>query len=155
MFQLFKIKRNDYYVLVSIGEENLSGEYFTQSIINYVMEELKKDNRFKNIDFNNKDDKTIKVLDKIIRKAEEVKIELSYSLKSSFYINGLYNDNELDLEITREKYEELCMDLWEKCLIKIDEALKLANLEKKNKWNNISRLLHKNTKNKKNDTRIF
>ena len=73
MFQLFKIKRNDYYVLVSIGEENLSGEYFTQSIINYVMEELKKDNRFKNIDFNNKDDKTINALNKIIKKLKKLK----------------------------------------------------------------------------------
>ena len=32
--------------------------------------------------------------------------------------------------IKRSKYEELYMDLWEKWFIKIDEKLKLANLEK-------------------------
>ena len=128
---IVKIKGSDYYVLTSLGEEHLGGEDFNQRIINYVMEEIKKKEEFKMIDFNNKKEKKIiNLLKRLNQKTEEVKIELSHELKSSFYIDGLYNDQNFDLEITREKYEELCKDLWEKCLNKVDEALKLIKLKK-------------------------
>ena len=54
---IVKIKGNDYYVLASLGEEHLGGEDFNQRIINYVKKEIKNDKRFKEIDFNNKEDK--------------------------------------------------------------------------------------------------
>ena len=42
------------------------------------MEEIKKDNRFKNLNFKNKNDKMIiKIKNNIIKEAEKVKIELS------------------------------------------------------------------------------
>ena len=47
MFQLFIFKGNEYYVLISLGEEDLRKEDFNQIIINYVMGEIKKDNIFK------------------------------------------------------------------------------------------------------------
>ena len=49
---IFKIKGNEYIVLASIDEEHLGGEDFNQRIIEYVMREMKKNN--KNIDFINK-----------------------------------------------------------------------------------------------------
>ena len=56
---IVKIKGNEYNVLASLGEEHLGGEDFNQRIIKYVMEEIKKDKRFKfkNINFNNKNEK--------------------------------------------------------------------------------------------------
>ena len=50
---IVKIKGNEYNVLASIGEEHLGGEDFTQILINYVMGEIKKDSRFKNMNFEN------------------------------------------------------------------------------------------------------
>ena len=50
--------------------------------------------------------------------------------KANFFIDYLYGIDDFNLEITRKKYEDLCMDLWKKCLIKIDEALQLAKLKK-------------------------
>ena len=44
--------------------------------------------------------------------------------------DSLYNGEDFQLDIKRETYEDLCKDLFEKCLVKIDEALKLAKLEK-------------------------
>ncbi len=74
--------------------------------------------------------KIINALRTIRIKAENVKIDLSKFDKAIFLIDYLYGIEDFNLEITRSKYELLCLDLCSKCLIKIDEALKLANLEK-------------------------
>ena len=80
------------------------------------MGEIKKDKRFKNINFNNKNDKMIiKSLNKIRKEAEKVKIELSYEEEDDFFIQSLNGKDDFKLEIKRSKYEELCMDLWKKC----------------------------------------
>ncbi len=53
MFQQLKLKITN-VVLALIGEEHLDGEDFNQRIIEYIMREIKKNNKFKDIDFNNK-----------------------------------------------------------------------------------------------------
>ena len=101
---IIKIKGNKYNVLASLGEEHLGGEDFNQRIINYVINEIKNNDMFKNIDFSKKDKKIIiNALKRINRKAEEVKIELSQSLKSSFYIDSLCGIDDFEIEITRSK----------------------------------------------------
>ena len=72
---IVRIKGNKYNVLASLGEEHLGGEDFNQRIIEYVINEIKKDDKFKNIDFDNKDDKkVIKLKKKLKIKAEDIKI---------------------------------------------------------------------------------
>ena len=51
---IIKIKGNEYIVLASIDVEYLGKEDFNQRLIEYVMREIKKNNKFKDIDFNNK-----------------------------------------------------------------------------------------------------
>ena len=51
MFQQLKIKGNEYIVLASIDEEHLGREDFNERIIEVVMREIKKNNKFKDIDF--------------------------------------------------------------------------------------------------------
>ena len=55
---IVKIKGNEYNVLASLSEEHLGGEDFNQRLINYVIMEIKKDKKFKNIDFDNKNDES-------------------------------------------------------------------------------------------------
>ncbi len=126
---IVKIKGNDYYVLASLGEEHLGGENFNQKLIEYVISEIKKDKRFKN---------------KI--RAEEVKIELSNikdfkldnnkniitqkAVPSSFFIDFLNGIDDFELKITRSKYEELCIDLWNLCIEKVKETIEKTKLKK-------------------------
>jgi len=56
-------------------------------------------------------------------------MKLSILNSSSLFIDMIYG-NEFNLKIQRSKYEELCMDLWEKCIKIVDETLKLAQLKK-------------------------
>ena len=46
---ILKIKGNEYKVLASEGEEHLGGEDFNRKLFDYVIKEIKKDQRFKNI----------------------------------------------------------------------------------------------------------
>ena len=50
-----QIKGNEYKVLASEGEEHLGGEDFNQRLFDYVIKEIKKDSRFKNINLEKKD----------------------------------------------------------------------------------------------------
>ena len=130
---ILKIKNNEYYVLSSCGESHLGGEDFNQRLEDYVISEIKKIKEFKDIDFNNKDDKKIKKsLNRIKMEVENVKIQLSAEIETSFSLDGFYNGKDLELKITRSTYEKLCKDLWEKCIKKIGEALELAKLKKEN-----------------------
>ena len=55
--------------------------------------------------------KVINALRTIRIKAENVKIDLSKFDKAIFFIDYLYGIEDFNLEITRSKYELLCMDL--------------------------------------------
>ena len=91
MFQQLKIKGNEYIILASIGEEYLGEKDFNQRIIEYIMREIKKNHKFKDIDFNNKKNmKVINALRTIRIKAENVKIDLSKFYKAIFFIDYLY-----------------------------------------------------------------
>ena len=130
---ILKIKNNEYYVLSSCGESHLGGEDFNQRLEDYIIKEIKKIDKFKNIDFNNKNDKKIlKNLNKIKRNVEELKIQLSTETEGTFMLESLHEGVDLELKIHRGTYEGLCMDLWEKCINKIGEALTLAKLKKEN-----------------------
>ena len=126
---MLKIKGSEYNVLASIDEKHLGEEDFNQRIIEYVMREMKKNN--KNIDFMDKKNKrVINALRNIRIKTENVKIDLSKLDKTNFFIDYLYGIEDFNLEITKKKYEELCMDLWKKCIDKVNEAIQFAKLEK-------------------------
>ena len=95
------------------------------------MEEIKKNSKFKNIDFKNKnDEKIIRFNKKMKEEIEKIKKQLSSEEDSIFYIDMIYGIDEFKLEISRKKYEELCMDLWKKCFKIVDDALKLSKLKK-------------------------
>ena len=127
---IIESKKNEYSILASSGEEYFSHEDFNKRLEDYIKDEISKKNQ--NIDFKNKNDKKIiRLLQKIKRRVEQIIIDLNYQDKSTFYIESLYNNNDFKLEINRKKYEELCMDLWEKCIDKINEAFNYAKLKNK------------------------
>ena len=114
---ILKINGNEYKVLVILGEDHLGGEDFNQRIINHIFSSIKVNDKYKNINFSNKNEERV-CLKRINSKVEEIKIELSNIFESSFLIENLYEKGEFNLKIKREKYEDLCMSLWEKCFKK-------------------------------------
>ena len=114
---ILKIKGNEYKVLATLGEDHLGGEDFNQRIINHIFSSIKVNDKYKNINFSNKNEERV-CLKRINSKDEEIKIELSNIFEFSFLIENLYEKGEFNLKIKREKYEDLCMSIWEKCVKK-------------------------------------
>ena len=126
---IVKIKGKEYTVVASQGEEHLGGEDFNQRLLDYVIKEIKKDKDFEKFDFNK--NATIFTIQNLMKTIEQVKTELSARKQTSLFIPNLFGINNFKLIIKRTEYEELCKDLFEKCLIKVDETLKFAKLDKK------------------------
>ncbi len=130
---ILKIKNNEYYVLSSCGESHLGGEDFNNRLKEYVIKKINDLPEFKDMNFNDRNNpKILKAFKRLRLEVENVKIELSRENEASIFLDSLYKDQDFQLTIKRTTYEELCMDLWDKCIIRIEEALKLANLKKEN-----------------------
>ena len=59
------------------------------------------------------------------------KIILSTSTKANVDIDNIIGEEDLNVVITRDKFEELCIDLFRKCLPLLENSLKEAKLNKK------------------------
>ena len=58
----------------------------------------------------------LKGISRLKKKIEILKNESSKDKSFEFIIENLFKIEDFKIEITRSKFEELCMDLWEKCI---------------------------------------
>jgi molecular chaperone DnaK len=110
------------------GDTHLGGEDFDRRIINWIIDEFKKD---QGIDLS----KDPLALQRIKEAAEKAKIELSTTMETEINQPFITTDAEgpkhLVMKLTRAKLEELVGDLVEKTLEPCKAALKDAGLEDK------------------------
>ena len=101
---------------------------------------LKKNEDFKDVNFQEP-----RILKKFRNEVENKKIELSEQNEISFYIDAIKGENSFSMNITRKKYEELCMKKWEEMFPAVDEAIKLAEnkLKKEQKKQQIKLKINK------------
>ncbi len=108
------------------GNNKLGGDDFDQRIMDYLVKEFKKEN---GVDLS--DDKM--AMQRIKDAAEKAKKDLSGMTSTSITIPFIaQNDNgplNLDVTLTRAKFEELNMDLFESTLEPVRKALKDAKLK--------------------------
>ena len=107
------------------GDTHLGGDDFDQAIINWLIEEFKKDT---GVDLNS--DKM--ALQRLKEAAEKAKKELSSSLQTDINLPYLTADasgpKHLNVSLSRAKFEDLVRDLVEKTRIPCEKALKDAGL---------------------------
>jgi len=105
------------------GDTHLGGEDFDQRIINWIIEEFRKD---QGIDLS----KDTLSLQRIKEAAEKAKIELSTTMETEinqpFITTDANGPKHLVMKITRSKLEELVGDLVEKTIAPCQSALKDA-----------------------------
>ena len=108
------------------GDTHLGGEDFDQVLINYIIEEFKKD---QGIDLS----KDPLALQRIKESAEKAKIELSTAMETEvnqpFITTSEDGPKHLVLKITRSKLEELVSDLVERTLEPCRKSLEDAGLK--------------------------
>ncbi len=107
------------------GDTHLGGDNFDQRLIDYIADEFMK---LEGIDLR----KDAMALQRLRESAEKAKIELSQMLQTEinlpFITATADGPKHLNMNITRAKFESLCMDLFEKSLGPVEKALKDAKL---------------------------
>ena len=115
-----------YEVLATAGNNKLGGDDFDQRIIDYLVEEFKKQN---GIDLST--DKL--ALQRLKDAAEKAKKDLSSAVTTNislpFITQGANGPLHLDVTLTRAKFEDLIRDLVESTTKQVKDALKEANLK--------------------------
>ncbi len=111
-------------VIATNGDTHLGGDNFDQRIIDYLIEQFKKD---QGIDVSN--DKM--VLQRLKEAAEKAKIELSSTIETEINLPFLTADQNgpkhLNIKLTRAKFESLVEDLVLNSFKPVAQALKDAN----------------------------
>ena len=112
-------------VLATSGNNRLGGDDFDQRIINYLVEEFKKD---QGIDLSS--DK--QAMQRLKEAAEKAKIELSGVGQTNINLPYITADSSgpkhLDITLTRAKFEDLIRDLIEATTGPVNQALKDSGL---------------------------
>ena len=112
-------------VLATAGNNRLGGDDFDQRLINYFVEEFKKEN---GIDLSS--DKM--AMQRLKEAAEKAKIELSGMTQANVNLPFITADatgpKHFDMTITRAKFNELTADLVEKTMGPVNQALTDAGL---------------------------
>ncbi|TYG65943.1 hypothetical protein ES288_D06G227400v1 [Gossypium darwinii] len=70
-----------------------------------------------------------KAMAKLKKQVKRTKEILSANTAASISVESLYDDRDFRSTITREKFEELCADLWDKSLVPVKEVLKHSGLK--------------------------
>jgi molecular chaperone DnaK len=114
-------------VLATGGDAFLGGDDFDNRIIDYIVEEFKKDH---GIDLK----ADMMALQRLKEAAENAKKELSSATETEINLPFITADStgpkHLVMKLTRAKFESLIEDLVEKTITKIDEVLKESGLNK-------------------------
>jgi molecular chaperone DnaK len=109
------------------GDTSLGGEDFDKVIIDYLIDEFKKEN---GIDLS----KDALALQRLREAGEKAKIELSSAIQTDISLPFITADStgpkHLNIKLTRSKFESLVSHLIEKTMIPCEKALKDAGISK-------------------------
>ena len=105
------------------GHTHLGGEDFDNRLVEFCAGEFR---RKTNLDLK----ENPKALRRVRGSCEKAKRALSASTQATIDIDALMDGKDLSITITRAKFEELCMDLFKKCLPPLDNVLKDAKMAK-------------------------
>ena len=113
---LFEVKATN-------GNTHLGGEDFDNRLVEYCAGEFK---RKTGIDIK----KNAKALRRVRASAEKAKRALSAATQATVDIDALMDGEDLNVVITRSKFEDLCMDLFKKCMPPLENVIKDGKMSK-------------------------
>ena len=113
---LFEVKATN-------GDTHLGGEDFDNRLVEYCAGEFR---RKTSIDIKN----NAKALRRVRASCEKAKRALSAATQATVDIDALMDGEDLNVVITRSKFEDLCMDLFKKCMPPLENVLKDAKMSK-------------------------
>ena len=120
---LLALEEGLFEVKATNGNTHLGGEDFDNRLVEYCAGEFR---RKTGIDIKS----NAKALRRVRASAEKAKRALSAATQATVDIDALMEGEDLNVVITRSKFEDLCMDLFKKCMPPLENVLKDAKMSK-------------------------
>jgi len=120
---LLSIDDGIFEVKATAGDTHLGGEDFDNRLVTHFVQEFKRKNK-KDISDNPR------ALRRLRTACERAKRTLSSSAQTSIELDSLYEGIDFYSTITRARFEELCMDLFRKCMDPVEKCLKDSKTDK-------------------------
>jgi len=114
-------------VLATAGDTSLGGDDFDKVLVNWLLSQFEEK---ENINLEN----DIQALQRLTEAAEKAKMELSTVAETNINLPFITADKtgpkHIEEVLTREKFENLCQTLIQRCKIPVEKALQDARLDK-------------------------
>lgn len=107
------------------GDTHLGGEDFDTNMVEFCCEDFKRKHK-KNIKDNPRALKRLRTV------CERAKRSLSTNMQANLEIDTLYNGIDYNFTITRAKFEDINMTLFNKCLETVERAIRDSKISKNN-----------------------
>jgi heat shock protein 1/8 len=120
---LLTIEEGVFEVKATGGDTHLGGEDFDNRLVEHFKEEFRRKH---GLDISSNP----RSLRRLRSACEKAKRELSSATRSSIQIDSLYEGVDFSSQITRAKFEQLCMDLFNATLEPVKKVLRDAKMDK-------------------------
>lgn len=120
---MLSIEDGVFEVLATNGDVHLGGEDFDNRIVNYCLQEFKRKNKLDASE-------SKRAIARLKGEAEKAKRVLSSSSVTIISIDSFFEGVDLNVQLTRAKFEELCMDLFKRALTPVDCVLRDGKIDK-------------------------
>ncbi|XP_071478690.1 heat shock 70 kDa protein IV-like [Diadema antillarum] len=121
---ILAIDEGIFEVKSTAGDTHLGGEDFDNRLVNHLAEEFKRKHK-KDLKNNTR------AIQRLQTAAESAKRTLSRSLQANIDLEMLFEGVDFGTTITRTRFEQLCDDLFRKCLVPVESAIVDAKINKK------------------------
>jgi len=120
---LLSIEGGIFEVKATNGHTHLGGEDFDNKLLQYCISEFKKKSGI-DITSNKRSMRRLRT------QCEKAKRILSAAVSTNIECEALADGEDFNLQVTRAKFEELCIDLFRQCMPPVENVLKDAGIAK-------------------------
>ena len=121
---LLTIEEGIFEVKATAGDTHLGGEDFDNRIVEYCMQDFRRKSRI-DITGNHR------AIRRLRTQCERAKRILSSSTQATIEVDSLAEGVDFSCQLSRARFEELCMDFFRSTMAPVEKVLKDANMDKK------------------------
>ncbi|XP_059286761.1 heat shock 70 kDa protein-like [Lycium ferocissimum] len=120
---ILTIEEGIFEVKATAGDTHLGGEDFDNRLVNHFVAEFRRKHK-KDLSGN------ARALRRLRTACERAKRTLSSTTQTTIEVDSLFEGTDFYATITRARFEELCMDLFMKCMEPVEKCLRDAKIDK-------------------------
>ncbi|GER51586.1 heat shock 70 kDa protein [Striga asiatica] len=120
---ILTIEEGIFEVKATAGDTHLGGEDFDNRLVNHFVSEFRRKHR-KDVSG------SARALRRLRTACERAKRTLSSTAQTTIEVDSLFEGIDFYATVTRARFEELCMDLFLKCMEPVEKCLRDAKIDK-------------------------